>query len=188
MSRTPCCYGEDPYCTVCAIIRDGLGPVDRDPWMVAFLADIRERFAPPPPNPAHIIGDPEPLPEEIHDRFEPYESIYELTLTTPDDDPYELRSALERIVKSAMFEVKGYIACLELTVKGIPHIHALLFSNRKYIDGSKIKALYTYRYECKRVRRPADYYEYLQKEDGNPLVEDYCVKKGIPQLWSWPPE
>jgi len=126
---------------------------------------------------------PEPLPEVIVDKFAPYESLYELTLTTTVDDPYELRMSLDKIVKSAMFEVKGYIACIELTKNSLPHIHALLFSTRKYIDGSKIKKLYKYRYECKRVRMPKNYYDYLNKEKNNPLVIDYCAKKGIPQIW-----
>lgn len=133
-------------------------------------------------------GDAAPLPESVADRWLPYDSLYELTLTTTVDEPYELRTALERIVKSAMFEVKGYIACMELTKQGLPHIHALLFCKRKYIDGSKIKKLYKYRYECKRVRMPANYYEYLKKEQDNPEIQDYCDRKGIPQIWESTPQ
>jgi len=132
-----------------------------------------------------VIED-SPLPEPVIDKFAPYESLYELTLTTTLDDPYELRMSLDRISKSAMFDVKGYIACIELTKNSLPHIHALLFSTRKYIDGSKIKKLYKYRYECKRVRMPKNYYDYINKESSNPIVIDYCTKKGIPQLWELP--
>lgn len=124
-----------------------------------------------------------PMPEQVVDQYAPFESLYELTLTTDVDDPYELRQALSRIVKSAMFEVKGYIACIELTRAGLPHIHALLFSKRKYIDGTKIKKLYAKRYECKRVRLPGNYYAYINKEKDNPLVVDYCAKKGVQQLF-----
>lgn len=127
----------------------------------------------------------QPLPAEVEDKFQPYASIYELTLTTDNDDVYELRTAFHKIVKSAMFSVKGYIACIELTKLGLPHIHALLFSNSKYIDASKIKKLYKKRYECKRVRQPENYYNYLFKEKENPLIIDYCAKKGIEQFWEY---
>lgn len=123
------------------------------------------------------------LPQEVVDKFQPYTSLYELTLTINEDDVYTLREGFNKIVSSAMFELKGYIACIELTKAGLPHIHALLFSNKKYVDGSKIKKLYKYRYECKRVRFPGNYYNYINKERDNPLVIDYCNIKGVPQTW-----
>jgi len=127
-----------------------------------------------------IVND---LPVEVVDKFQPYESLYELTLTIDVDDVYTLRECFNKITSSAMFEIKGYIACVELTKSGLPHIHALLFSKKKYIDGSKIKKLYKYRYECKRVRHPGNYYDYINKERDNPAVIDYCAAKGVDQLW-----
>lgn len=123
------------------------------------------------------------LHELVKDIYEPYESMYELTLTTDVDEPYDLRMALDRIVRSAMFDIKGFIAVIELTKAGLPHIHALLFSRRKYIEAAKIKTIYAKRYECKRVRKPKCYYDYIMKERDNPLVVDYCARKGIPQIW-----
>lgn len=123
------------------------------------------------------------LPVAIIDKFAPYESIYELTLTVPTDDAYSLRQGLLRILQSKMFEIKGFIACIELTKQGLPHIHALLFSNKKYLDSTKIKTMYEWRYELKRVRLPGNYYDYINKEKNNPTVIDYCAQKGIPQFW-----
>lgn len=123
------------------------------------------------------------LPVAIIDKFAPYESLYELTLTVPADDVYSLRQGFLRILQSKMFEIKGFIACIELTKSGLPHIHALLFSNKKYLDSSKIKTMYEWRYELKRVRLPGNYYDYINKEKNNPMVIDYCAQKGVPQTW-----
>lgn len=110
-------------------------------------------------------------------------SAYELTLTTPEDDPYYLREALTNIVNSAMFDVHSYEACLELTEAGIPHIHAILYSKKKYLDATKIKTKFKHRYELKRVRDLTKYINYIKKEDGSPIIQEYCLKKGIPQFW-----
>lgn len=126
---------------------------------------------------------PQPLPDDIEMKFRPYEGLYELTLTTNKDDPHELKELFGRITRSAMFAVKGYIACIELTKAGLPHIHALLFSSKKYIDASKIKSMYPYRYECKRVRLPGRYYEYINKDVESAATIDYCKAKGIVQVW-----
>lgn len=124
-----------------------------------------------------------PLPVEVVDKFQPYQSLYELTITIDIDDVYTLRESFNKIVRSAMFEVCGYIACIELTKSGLPHIHALLFSRLQYIDGSKIKKIYKYRYQCKKVRMPGNYHDYINKERDNPVVNEYCLKKGVPQIW-----
>lgn len=125
-----------------------------------------------------------PLPDVVVDKFQGYESLYELTLTTTKDDPYELREWLTKIANSNMYMTIGYIYCIELTKAGLPHIHALLFSSNKYCDGTKIKKSlkYPYRYEMKRVKLPGNYYTYINKESENQLVIDYCLKKGIPQF------
>lgn len=150
-------------------------------FMMMLMESIGNR-----PKPKKCASEEDPLPQAIEDKFAPYESLYELTLTTPTDDPYELRQFLDKITKSAMFSVKAYIACIELTKAGLPHIHALLFGNAKYMDASKIKKLkFPYRYELKRVRVPGRYHEYVNKERDNPIVIDYCNKKGIPQFWEF---
>lgn len=112
-----------------------------------------------------------------------HESVYELTLTSTEDDPYYLRMTLERIEKSAMFEIVHYEACIELTKAGLPHLHAILYSKRKTLDASKLKKMFKYRAELKKVRNEIAFINYIKKEDGNPIVYDYCSKKGIPQIW-----
>lgn len=124
---------------------------------------------------------------ELHLDFrptKPYESIYELTITTTKDDPYELRQIIFKIAQSAMFEVVSCAACIELTKAGLPHIHAILYSKRKYLDASKIKRFTPYRYELKRVRNESAYTEYIKKEKDNLTVSTYCEKKGIPQFFN----
>lgn len=126
---------------------------------------------------------PAPLPQEVEDKFAPYQSIYELTLTTPVDDIAALREGFLKITRSAQFAVKGYIACIELTEAGVPHIHALLFSNIPKLNASKIKAMYPHRYECKKVRMPGNYHAYINKEKDNQLVKDYCTLHNVEQIW-----
>lgn len=119
-------------------------------------------------------GDP-PIPA--------HESVYEFTLTTTVDDPYQLRMVLDRIAKSAAYEIVHLKACIELTKAGLPHLHAILYSTRKLLDASKIKRWTPYRYELKKVYREEAFLNYIKKENGNPIISDYCSKKGIPQFW-----
>lgn len=113
-----------------------------------------------------------------------HKSVYELTLTTTKDDPYELRAYLNKIVRSRMFGVVKWKACYELTEAGMPHIHAILYSENKYCDATKIKALkFPYRYELKPVRSLHGFNNYILKEKNNPIVIEYCAKKGIPQIF-----
>jgi len=117
----------------------------------------------------------------------PYDaaSAYELTMTTTKDDPYELRQFLQKIVESKAFAVKGWSACIELQANGMPHIYAVLYSEKNYLDASKIKnrIKFPYRFELKRVKSLNNYFKYLKKEDGNASIIEYCLKKGIPQFW-----
>lgn len=111
-------------------------------------------------------------------------SVYELTLTSTKDDPYELRQWFVKIVASAMFEVKYWEACIELQKNGNPHIHAVLYSNKKHCDQSKVKKLgFPYRYEMKIVRNLDKYLVYMKKDLGDNIVNAYCSIKGIPQYW-----
>lgn len=142
--------------------------------------EIRKRSARPPPRdrkPLAARHEPAALPEGV-------ESSYELTLTTTEDDPYYLRESLTKIVQSAMFEIHSYEACIELTDAGLPHIHAVLYSKKKYLDATKIKSKFKYRYELKRVRSLPDYLNYIKKEAANPIISEYCTRKGIQQFWS----
>lgn len=133
--------------------------------------------------PSPKVNVQQPLPQPVVDKFQPYDSIYELTLTIDKDDVLELLAYFNKVTHSAMFEIKGFIACVELTQSGLPHIHALLFSNRKHIDASKVKKLFPYRYTCKKVRLPGNFYEYINKERDNVTVQNYCTAKNIPQIW-----
>lgn len=112
-----------------------------------------------------------------------YESVYEITLTTTKNDPYELRTYINKIANSKIFKVYDMPYCIELTEKGLPHIHAILYSQKKYIDASKIKKIgFPYRFTCKRVIDIDAYNNYIKKEKDNPIVIDYCKKRGIPQF------
>lgn len=112
-----------------------------------------------------------------------YKSVYEVTLTTTKDDPYELRQWIKKIADSAMYEVVDMPYCIELTKAGLPHIHAILYSKKQSIDASKIKKLkFPYIYECKRVKDLDAYKNYIIKEKDNPIIIDYCTRKGIDQF------
>lgn len=113
-------------------------------------------------------------------------SVYELTLTTTKDDPVELVNYLNKIVKSAMFDVSYWESCIELTQAGVPHIHAILYCKRDHIDASKIKAPkginFPYIYTCKKVRSLKGFINYIRKEENNPLIIEYCRVKGVSQF------
>lgn len=112
-----------------------------------------------------------------------YKSVYELTLTTTKDDPYELRQFVKKISESSIYDVIDMPYCIELTTNGLPHVHAVLYSKKKYCDASKIKVLgFPYRYELKRVKNLDKYLIYIKKEKDNPTIIDYCTRKGIPQF------
>lgn len=129
--------------------------------------------------------DHHPDPEEVfYPGIPEHESVYELTLTTTKDDPYELRAFLKKVCKSKMFNIVYWKACIELTKNGMPHIHAILYSSNKYCDSTKIKALkYPYRYEFLKVRDEDAYNKYIIKEKNNVEVSMYCERKGIQQIW-----
>lgn len=112
-----------------------------------------------------------------------YKHLYELTLTQPADqkEPHLLLAGLKKIAESRMYSCLGYEACIELTNAGTPHIHALFFSAHT-LDGTKIKKIYPYRYEFKRVRHPEKYYEYIRKEKDNNEVIKYCEEHKVPQF------
>ena len=132
-----------------------------------------------------VIQAYEPDPEEVFFPGIPeHESVYELTLTTTKDDPYELRAFLKKVCKSKMFNIVYWKASIELTKAGLPHIHAILYSSNKYCDATKIKALkYPYRYEFIKVRDENAYNNYIIKEKYNVDINMYCERKGIPQIW-----
>lgn len=109
-------------------------------------------------------------------------SMYEVTLTTTVDDPKALQTALERICASQMYAVKHVVACIELTEAKMPHIHALIYSDKKYCDGTKVKLWYPYRYEFKKVRSHDAYHAYIMKEKGNEAVINYCARRGVSQF------
>lgn len=113
-------------------------------------------------------------------------SIYELTLTTSKDDPKALCIAMTKIVKSKMV---GSIRCkysIELTKSGLPHIHAIIYSSKKFIDASKIKPFWQERYELKKVISEEHYLNYILKEKNNPAIIAYCAKHNLKQFQECP--
>lgn len=130
---------------------------------------------------------PVPIPElpGVPD-VPPHASVYELTLTTDEDNVQYLIESYNKVKASKMFGVVHSYACVELTQQGLPHIHAVLFSDKKYLDASKIKGKpvnFTKRYELKRVRNIGNYLNYIRKEDGNVNIQEYCLKNQVPQFW-----
>ena len=127
-----------------------------------------------------ILPDLIQIPQEIKDDIA--KSHYELTITSIKDDLYELRTIVKKISESKMFSIIDMPFCIELTKAGIPHVHCYIKSMKPYIDRSKMKKFIPYRFSCERVKSEKGYFEYLFKEKDNPIVIDYCNKKGIPQF------
>lgn len=106
--------------------------------------------------------------------------MYELTLTQPDTlpkDPYDLLSALTKIVQSKMHQVIDYLAIIELTKSGTPHLHAVLVT-QCYINKSKIS--YPYRFSLSSVKSISAWINYLLKDNFSSDIISYCQAKGIP--------
>lgn len=118
----------------------------------------------------------------------PYDaaSAYEVTLTSTKDDPKELRDYLKKIVESKMYSVKAWEACIELQENGNPHIHAVIYSDKKYCDGTKVKSRikFPYRYKFARVRSIENYLKYIHKENDNLVIQEYCERHAIPQFFN----
>lgn len=137
-----------------------------------YMHNIKNLYYPDPKKQEPVV---EPQPDHT--------SYYEITLTTTKDDPYELRQWVQTIAKSKMFQCRDMPYCIELTKAGLPHIHAILCSEKKYIDATKIKSLgYPYRYSCSRVRNLEAFTNYINKEKNNISTIEYCNKKGINQF------
>lgn len=109
-------------------------------------------------------------------------SIYELTLTTAKDDPKALISAIDKILKSKMVSSLQSLYAVELTKSGLPHIHAIVYSSRRFIDASKIKSFWTERFELKKVISEEHYLNYILKEKNNSDIISYCKKHNISQF------
>lgn len=108
-------------------------------------------------------------------------SKYELTLTTADVEPCKLNEAMVKIAKSKMFNLVYWEYAVELTKEGRPHIHAILYSGKRFLDATKIKSFWKERFELKKVMSEANYLLYISKEKNNPIVIDYCKKHKIEQ-------
>lgn len=120
------------------------------------------------------------VPASLVDEFAGVKCVYELTLTIPPNamTPVELYGWLDRIATSRTQSCVGYVACMELTKAGIPHIHAMLFTS-KYVDKSKVT--YPHRFEFKKVRSVENYLIYIQKCLDDPDIQAYCQQHGVPQ-------
>lgn len=180
------CCPEQPVCDTCWKIRVQQTFKDYVIWENKLLAQLQEKGIVPKfkdrQERVRPVPEPEvPVPEGTC-------SIYELTMTSPDDDVYYLRQSLQKIVESRMFEVIAWKACIELTKAGLPHIHAILYSKKDFLDASKLKTKFKHRAEMVKVRSHANYLNYMKKEDGNAIIADYCQKKGIPQFWDGLPK
>lgn len=109
-------------------------------------------------------------------------SYYELTLTIPTaQDHAELFTGLRRLLSSKMVGMLSFEACLELTKKGVPHIHALIYSEKRYINASKLK--YPHRFSCSAVRSVPQFRAYIYKYRGREDIARYCELFNLPQFF-----
>lgn len=153
-------------------------------WLRCYrLAGIVRRGDPtegenPPPTPE--VGRAPDVPRHV------CKHIRCITLTTDVDEPKALWVAVGKIVRSSMFDVRYYYAALELTERGLPHIHLLVYANCKYFDVSKLKSFWKKRFECVKPfdKIGEDYYKYLFKEINSPIIIEYCERNGVPQTKS----
>lgn len=116
-----------------------------------------------------------------------HKSVYAMTLTTSEDDPYMLRDFIIKFTNSRMYRVSAIAYSFELTKKGIPHIHAMVWSTKKYLDAKKIEQRLGFkgRYTLDKVNDEISYANYMLKDRSNQDVIDYCTKKGITQIVSY---
>lgn len=151
--------------------------------LVRWRADFNKYKPITMPDPPKPVVPIEPLPEV--NGIDGVLSVYELTLTTTKDDPYELRQYFKKICDSKMFDVKAFKACVELQKNGMPHIHAMIWSGKKVLNSNHIKAKikFPYIFSLKFVRRQLNYYNYILKEKDSDVIIEYCQTKGIPQIW-----
>lgn len=107
-------------------------------------------------------------------------SIYEITLTTPTQDPSILQQFVDRIITSKMYRVLGYAYAYELTQSGLPHVHMLVCCGVDYFNSSKLK--YPHRATFTKVRDPDAFYAYVLKSEADESIQSYCKKYGITQI------
>lgn len=180
------CCPDQPMCEICWCDIRAIRRQETDVEIQEYILSLQDqgvipKFEPKPKKPERVkqVQDPIPVPPGT-------DSVYELTLTSPDDDVYYLRQSLQKIVESRMFEVIHFKACIELTQAGLPHIHAILYSKKKFLDATKLKTKFKHRAELSKVRMHSNYLNYIKKEDGNITIQEYCQKKGVPQFWDGP--
>lgn len=113
-----------------------------------------------------------------------YESCYELTITSLSEDPKDLLQSFDTIVNSKMVSCIGYDRCIELTHNGYPHIHAAIYSSKKYLDAKKICALSKTRTSLSRVRNLDNFFNYINKDRDNQSTISYCLKHSVEQFSS----
>lgn len=143
------------------------------------LEEIERRalldYVPKPPKEVIIVNDSY--------NYDPGVSYYELTLTQPDGDerPHALLAMCDKIVTSKIFGVVDYLYCLELTEKGVPHVHMFISTSKKYLDATKVK--WPYRFSLSRVRSVPDLIKYILK-DVDPRIGAYCILHSVSQFYA----
>lgn len=111
---------------------------------------------------------------------------YELTLTVPADEDNvicDLTTHMHKIVKSKMFKISEWFACIELTKNKVPHIHMYIVSEKTILK-SRIAKLYPHVFHLSKVRNVKKYLEYMEKEKNNQEVINYCKEKKCSQFYS----
>lgn len=107
-------------------------------------------------------------------------SLYEITLTTPTENPSILEQYVNKILTSKMYKVLGYIYSYELTQSGLPHVHMLVCCGVEYFNSSKLK--YPYRATFTKVRDPDAFFAYITKSKDDKNVQQFCKKHNLQQI------
>lgn len=130
-------------------------------------------------------GPPDPTDRELLN-LEKSHSAWELTITTDIDEPQIILAEFNKFVSIKMFDIVRYYGQFELTQAGLPHIHAVILSEKKSIDVSKVKRYFKKRISFSRVRDLQKWIEYIKKNSEDILIKDYCVEHNIEQIIDGP--
>lgn len=94
-----------------------------------------------------------------------------ITFTQPETikDPHDLLKRTQKVIRSKQVSALQWCYSLELTEKGTPHTHILLFTE-KYFDYKKVGNFNAgYRYDVKEEK--FSFRKYVVKQESKPSIE-----------------
>ncbi len=124
-----------------------------------------------------------------------YPEKYFLTLTEASSpDPSRVLKALSKVLKSKHTKIVVAEGCIELTKKGLPHIHInIIKTDNENIDKTNVKLLNNgHRVDLQHTKDPVKASQYIKKLESKPDNEylkkyslDYYLFKYNQSLLSW---